>query len=120
MKILKQAFKCSYCGKLYQIEKACLKHEKKCTRNPNIKPLCFSCANYHLSWSENEKETISFNLERYGLQVREFNPNICKAKQCKLFFDYHVIEELKDALLENGYDIMPSESKGCEFFKTIF
>ena len=38
-----QAFKCDYCGKLYQRKYATLNHEKLCTKNPENFSACSGC-----------------------------------------------------------------------------
>ena len=43
-----QGYKCDHCGKLYQREKACEKHEDSlCGKHPNNNHPCFNCP--HLS-----------------------------------------------------------------------
>lgn len=39
-----KAYKCGYCGKLYQRKPNCAEHEDKhCLKNPKIRPMCFDC-----------------------------------------------------------------------------
>lgn len=39
-----KAYKCGYCGKLYQRKHACRRHEDNdCLKNPKIRPVCFDC-----------------------------------------------------------------------------
>lgn len=38
-----KAFKCSFCGKLYQKQYFCQNHEKSCNKNPDSKRACFDC-----------------------------------------------------------------------------
>jgi hypothetical protein len=39
-----KAYKCGYCGKLYQRKHACRRHEDNdCLKNPKIRPICFDC-----------------------------------------------------------------------------
>lgn len=43
MKVLKIAYKCEYCGKLYQKAGWCFRHEVKCKRNPSNDRPCLHC-----------------------------------------------------------------------------
>ena len=40
----KPTYKCEHCRKLYQIKRACEKHERSCFKNPDNKRACFDCA----------------------------------------------------------------------------
>lgn len=40
----REVYKCEYCKKLYQIKKACEKHETVCTKNPTYLRPCHSCS----------------------------------------------------------------------------
>lgn len=43
MKEISKAFRCEFCGKLYELKHACEKHEKACSKNPdNFRP-CQEC-----------------------------------------------------------------------------
>ena len=39
------AYKCQFCGKLYQLKFQCEKHEVRCKKNPENNRPCFQCAN---------------------------------------------------------------------------
>ena len=52
-------YKCEHCGKMYQMKFYCIKHEKKCKKNPANKRPCFDC------------ECLEMKTIEYG----EYDPN---------------------------------------------
>ncbi len=39
----REIYKCDHCKKLYQVKRACAKHEDNCTRNPKNIAACSGC-----------------------------------------------------------------------------
>lgn len=57
-----KAFKCSYCGKLYNYKNSCRSHEKKCYHNP-VMQSCVSCALFHKAYYHIEVgKSIEFSV----------------------------------------------------------
>ncbi|QCD37188.1 MULTISPECIES: hypothetical protein [Muribaculaceae] len=122
------AYRCQYCGKVYLRECACKKHEEmRCSQNPEIRPLCYSCQHYESSFDENEKESIEY-WQSYGWDGSEysytklFSPNRCKhpKKQCKLFNNVKLSAEMREGLSEAKYEPMPNRrSGGCGYYDAI-
>jgi len=103
---LKEAYKCEHCRKLYEIQKAAIKHVETCTRNPvNIRP-CFGCKHFtseeaYLAGNEvrvkayycNKKEVFlhspksQANGKKYEFEYTENVPMPIECSDCSPLFD---------------------------------
>ncbi len=118
------AYRCQYCGKVYLKDYACKKHEDKiCPRNPDIRPLCYSCEFYHQELDK--KEIIAYYVETYMGQdvlTKHFDLNLCKHpdNQFKLYNNIKLSDEMREGLSDAGFVPMPNHlSGGCDFYKPI-
>lgn len=115
-----EAYRCGHCGRLFMRSFNCKRHEEQlCTKNPKIRPLCFDCKLFHNALDEKEGITIYFDSP-FGEDHSEYDvsPHRCKHPQkgCKLFFDYHMHEEVRVELIEDGWEAMPTKGN-CEYFQ---
>ena len=121
------AYRCKHCGKLYLKKKVCKEHdENRCTQNPQIRPLCYSCQHYNPSYLEEDKEEIVFYLlSPFGEQrdTKMFDPHRCDHPEInsKLFNNVKLSEAIYNALVEDyDYRPMPVVSKGgCGHYKPV-
>lgn len=122
------AYRCEHCGKLYMIESACSKHERdRCPKNPEIRPLCYSCEHYQASFDDGEKEKVEYGHGYHYdgseyCSVKMFAPNRCKhpEKNCKLYNDIKLSDEMREGLTEVDFVAMPTpRSGGCSTYKPI-
>lgn len=74
MKELK-AYKCDYCGKLYQRKYHCERHEIVCNKNPDNFRACFGCR-----FCEFKMEKIYFDNPLGGETVEERKMLFCSKK----------------------------------------
>lgn len=104
----KEIYICEYCRKLYQIKKACKKHEPMCKKNPDNKQKCYDFCIYLCkkeieyiweSWDgehQEKKEILFCNAKEEGVfpywingleqeDIIENIPNNPMPKKCKLF-----------------------------------
>ncbi len=110
-----QAYRCEHCGKTYLRPHACREHEEnRCSRNPEIRPYCYSCEHYKESFPDTEKERITYSLgiDYYGdeeYDIKLFSPNQClhPDNPCKLYNNINLSEEMRQGLSEAGYRPMP-------------
>lgn len=57
MRVIKvdEVYRCSFCGKLYQLKHYCKKHEAACWKNPENHTCCFDCSHYEAPhWEHDE------------------------------------------------------------------
>jgi hypothetical protein len=113
------AYRCEHCGKLYIREKACIEHEDNlCFKNPQIRPLCYDCKFYEAT---NDTESIRVYYETWAGESfvdKDFSPNKCTKRDCKLFNDVKLAEETEVELQEQGYEPMPNlKGGGCKNFE---
>jgi len=99
----KLTYKCEHCRKLYQIQSACEKHEKACSKNPENDRACFGCV--HLS----KKEYKEFG-EEYTAD-RTYNFLYCDKLQ---HFLYPPIVEHKGSALDTDDTANEPMPKVCE------
>lgn len=118
-----QAFRCEHCGKMYLTERNCQRHEDGlCLKNPNIRPLCYSCQHYYCA-DESEKEIVEVYYDGYfGQEVYEISmsQNRCKhpGRDCKLFNNMRLRDDTVEAIEESGFEEMPRpKDGGCEYYK---
>ncbi len=123
-----KAFICEHCHKVYLRAHACKEHEQsRCTQNPEIRPLCYSCEHYEPSLEDDEREEIEYEVwcdpycgKYYSTKL--FNPNKCthESNECKLYNNMKLSDEMTEALSENGYQPMPTlRTGGCELYKPL-
>ena len=119
------AYRCEHCGKLYLREHACKEHEQsRCCRNPQNMPYCYSCKFYDPSM---EKEEVSYWIEDnwHGGQeenFKNFDTNRCThpQKDCKLFNDINLSDQIFEGLREAEFEPMPTnKTGGCEYYQPI-
>ena len=122
------AYRCDFCGKTYLREYACKSHEHdRCTQNPEIRPLCYSCKHYDPSWEDTEQDEIEYAVwtDPYGdehYSTKLFTPNKCAHpdNKRKLYNNMKLSDEMRAAL--SGYDYYPMPIRrngGCENYEAI-
>lgn len=120
------AYRCKHCGKLYLKKQICIEHEEnRCTQNPEIRPLCYSCEHYNPSYLEDKEEIVFYPVSPFGEQrdTKMFDPHKCDHPEinCKLFNNVKLTEDIYNALVED-YDYRPMPIRrggGCEYYKPI-
>lgn len=115
------AYRCSYCGKLFLTERGCVKHEEKyCGKIPRNIAACYSC-----KWYKETGQTTTITItglpplagheQEYEKTVRV---NIClKHHNAKMFNSFHASAELVDDAENSGLCIMPTMEEGCLDYK---
>lgn len=118
------AYLCEHCGKVYLKRHACKKHEEDiCPKNPEIRPLCYSCEHYHEELMK--REIIAYYLETYfgeDVYEKEFNLNTCNHPDNwqKLYNNVKLSDEMREGLSTAGFVPMPTrKTGGCKFYKVI-
>lgn len=114
-----KAYKCGYCGKLYQRKHACRRHEgNDCLKNPKIRPVRFDCL---LMQCSEEKEGVnSWLTMKDGSEVSvstQFKRTICRETGKKMYVNIHLSENVKVALDDNGWEAMPTYAEGYKYAK---
>ena len=71
---------------------------------------------------DGEKEIIKYQVESvWGphdiVIAKKFDPNRCDRKNCKLFNNIKLSDEMTDALNEAGFKPMPLPKDGCKDFE---
>lgn len=102
---IREIYKCDHCRKLYQRKKACLDHEKKCSKNPENTAICFGCF-----WLEKTNLTEYYDTG-HGEQSREVNVFFCKKIESALF----PVTMDPNKRIEFGYIDNQVMKKECEF-----
>lgn len=115
------AYRCSYCGKLFLTGRGCVKHEEKyCGKSPCNLAACYSC-----KWYKETEQTTTipktwFNPltgREYGYG-KEVRINLClKYHNAKMFNSFHASEELIEDAENGGFRIMPTMEEGCLDYK---
>lgn len=103
---------CDFCNKRYLSEYWCLKHEKRCDRNPENDRACFECA--HLTMDH--EATIYEEFYGGGDAERKVSAFYCKK------LDKYVIPpvaEHKGNAYEFGDALNEPMPKECEYQNTI-
>ena len=79
---VKKIFKCEFCNKLYQVEKACAKHELSCKKRPDYIRPCHSCGVL-----KKQVETIWAGYgDMYGNEVeRSVSVLYCSKRDCFIY-----------------------------------
>lgn len=114
-----KAYKCGYCGKLYQRKPSCRRHEDNgCLKNPKIRPVCFDCK---LMQCSEETEDVVLRVDMIdGREVRasrRFKRTICRETGKKMYVNIHLHEDVTEALDDNGWEAMPTHTEGCKYAK---
>lgn len=111
------AYRCSYCGKLFLTERGCVKHEEKyCGKSPRNLAACYSC-----KWYKETEQTATITRTGFYLQTeyeKEIHVNVClKYHNAKMFNSFHASEELIEDAENGGFRIMPTMEEGCLDYK---
>lgn len=114
-----KAYKCGYCGKLYQHKHACMRHEDNgCLKNPKIRPVCFDCK---LLQCSAETEYVDWWVTMIDgseeLVSKEFTRTICRETGKKMYVNKNLPENVRVALDDNGWEAMPTHAEGCKYAK---
>lgn len=114
-----RAYKCGYCGKLYQRKPNCAEHEDKhCLKNPKIRPMCFDCK---LMQQTEETEDVPYPVERMdgwvGTAHKKFKLTTCKRTGAKMYVNLHLSDVMTEALDDAGWQAMPTHAEGCKHAK---
>ncbi len=108
----KTIYKCEYCNKLYQMKHYCLKHEERCTRNPENHRPCYLCE--HLSM---ERLKVIYVDYRHGYEEQvehEANALFCNKKQTGVYQPKNEQKDNMYTLSDFENEPMPRE---CELFE---
>jgi hypothetical protein len=100
-----KAFKCEFCGKVYQNERTCKAHEYKCYFNPRTRS-CASCAFQKLDYGKIIKANTIFSFPSCQLNI-----NVVKLglqTKCSKYLDKKYSDD-KDIMSEviKNYDPKP-------------
>lgn len=115
------AYRCSYCGKLFLTERGCVKHEGKYYgKSPCNLAACYSC-----KWYKETEQTTTIPKTWFHPQTgreheyeKEIHVNVClKYHNAKMFNSFHASEELIDDAENGGFRIMPTMEEGCLDYK---
>ena len=114
-----KAYKCGYCGKLYQRKHACRRHENRdCLKNPKIRPVCFDCKFMQCNEDTEDVELwVSMMDGREVRASRTFNRTICRETEKKMYVNIHLHEDVTEALDDDGWEAMPTHAEGCKYAK---
>ena len=117
-----KGYKCEHCGKLYQLEHACEKHENiSCRKHPNNDHPCWHCPHIQVSVEDNFLGDDHYNGEVW-IKSKAF---YCKKKDVNLYshyFDRH-IKSYDPAQFDESkpQERMPSKLNPCtEFIERCF
>jgi len=108
---VRKVFKCDHCNKMYQIERACIRHELMCTKNPeNVRP-CHGCNNV-----KKVTETIWSDVgDEYGREMeRTVSVLFCNKRDC---FIYPPSVAVKGNAFDMGNKCNEEMPKECELFE---
>lgn len=114
-----KAYKCGYCGKLYQSKHACRRHENNdCLKNPKIRPVCFDCKLMQCSEETEDVDWWVTIMDGREVRVsRKFKRTICRETGKKMYVNIHLPEDVTEALDDNGWEAMPTHAEGCKYAK---
>jgi hypothetical protein len=107
----REIYKCDHCRKMYQIKNACIKHEKKCSKNPKNIRKCFECKHCVLkkadAWVESyDQGMIEETVTSFYCESKKVFMHPPKAEHKGNVYDFDQVENLP----------MPME---CPKFKEI-
>ena len=115
------AYRCSYCGKLFLTGRGCVKHEEKyCGKSPCNLAACYSC-----KWYKETEQTATITRTGFHPQTgreheyeKEIHVKIClKYHNAKMFNSFHASEELIEDVENNDFRVMPTMEEGCLDYK---
>lgn len=109
---VRKVFKCDHCNKMYQVERACVRHELMCKKNPEYMRPCHNCNNI-------EKVTETIILagveDMWGNESeRTVSVLFCKKRDC---FIYPPSVAVKGNAFDMGDKPNEEMPKECEFFE---
>ena len=116
-----KAYKCGYCGKLYQRKHACRRHKDNgCLKNPKIRPICFDCKFMQCSEETEYVDLWVTMIDGSAEPVsKEFTRTICRETGKKMYVNIHLPENVKVALNNKGWKAMPTHAEGCKYAKKV-
>lgn len=114
-----KAYKCGYCGKLYQRKRACRRHEDNdCLKNPKIRPICFDCKLMQCSEETEDVDWWVTMMDDREVRVsRKFKRTICRETGKKMYVNIHLPEDVTETLDDKGWEAMPTHAEGCKYAK---
>lgn len=124
----KKVYECEYCGKISKSAGAMTLHERRCRKNPNVRPLCWKCKHCHSEYNGLEQKTEAIEwLQGYTYTGGEIegscvlNVVVCDCDKKKMFNTLGIKNEnLQEELLNRDWKCSPTESEGCEHFKNMY
>ncbi len=116
-----EAYRCDHCGRLFRRDYDCRRHEDEiCTKNLNLRPLCYDCRHYDCTSETEEIEIFVDSCFAEDSYTKEFTPNRCRHPEndTKLYNCRKFDGDIQAALGDSGYEQMPSpKSGGCKYFE---
>ena len=114
-----KAYKCGYCGKLYQRKPYCKRHEDNdCLKNPKIRPVCFDCKKMEMSEETEDVGWWAVMMDGREVRVsRKFQRTTCRETGAKMYVDIHLTDDVTTALCDEGWEAMPTHAEGCKYAK---
>lgn len=114
-----KAYKCGYCGKLYQYKRACRRHENNdCLKNPKIRPVCFDCKFMQCSEETEDVDWWATTMDDREVRVsRKFKRTLCRETGKKMYVNIHLSEDVTETLDDKGWQAMPTHAEGCKYAK---
>lgn len=116
----KKVYECEHCGKISKSAGGMAVHEKTCRKNPNVRPLCWSCRHFDNAYNDEEEVTFIVFDAWAGEYPRkaDMRPSRCQIDRSKLYNRIGVhCEELEIALQDEGWRLCPTISEGCPVFE---
>ena len=94
----KKVYECEHCGKISKSAGAMTLHERRCRKNPNIRPLCWKCKHCHTEYNGLEPATELIEwLEGYGYDVIYYFPKkFLEYSKNEWYLDKKCFHELND------------------------
>lgn len=112
-------WQCEHCKRLFSHRANAARHEAVCRESPDIKKLCYSCKHFE----NGDYETKPIEVWHEALPVHSYSvtknvqQNRCKAMGCMLYNPFHMEEDFKATLEDEGYEPMPTINQGCEKYE---
>lgn len=109
-----KAYRCEYCGKMFIRKNSCEKHEKNdCSRNPINRALCYDCKYYHAGYRIDEEKDVELVRDDGIKFTKRMQQNRCKINNDLMFNPLHMPDYICDALIDAGWQYMPTVENGC-------
>lgn len=100
----------------------CSAHESTCTKNPQVRPLCYDCKHYHADMF-NTIDVDYYYDTAYGTCVatKKFYVNKCLLSDGLLYHNIKLSDNVTTALEENyNFTAMPTRARsGCNCFEEL-